>query len=273
MGAAPALIATAFVFGLVIGSFLNVVISRVPNGQSLMGRSACPRCHAGIRPRDNIPVVGWLLLRGRCRDCGLSISRQYPIVEASTAVLFAAVTAKFLPWLPIAVGQWVLLGTLLYFAAASVALFVIDWQTLRLPNAIVYPTVVLVLVGVSVAAVLEDPAGSLLACVPVLAGAAAVSGAYGMLWLLSGGRAIGFGDVKLALALGAVTGYFGAGVVLVGVMSGWVIGALIAAIGIATGKVPRGKPVPFGPSLLVGTWVALFLGPALWSWYAGIAGL
>lgn len=127
------LVVAATLVGLAIGSFLNVVVWRVPRGESVAHPpSACPRCGHVIRPRDNVPVLSWLVLRGRCRDCAAPISARYPLVEAGTAVLFG-LTAWF------AGPAWVL-PALLYLAAVSVALALIDIDTKRLPNAIVLPS-------------------------------------------------------------------------------------------------------------------------------------
>ena len=126
-------VAVATLVGLAIGSFLNVVIWRVPRGESVAHPpSACPRCGHAIRSRDNVPVLSWLLLRGRCRDCGNPISVRYPLVEAGTALLFA-VTA----W---SVGASWILPALLFLVAISVALALIDIDTKRLPDAIVLPS-------------------------------------------------------------------------------------------------------------------------------------
>jgi len=168
---------------------------------------------------------------------------------------------------------WPLLLTLLFFAATSVALTVIDWQTLRLPNAIVYPTVAVTLVGLTFSALVDPSTDAAETLTRVGISAAGLAGAYFLLWLGSGGRAIGFGDVKLAVALGAILGYYGYGVLAVGTMAGWVLGAIMAVVGLATGLIKKGKPVPFGPALILGTWVGIFLGAPLWSWYAGLMGL
>src|SRR4051812_8246654 len=137
------------VLGLVIGSFLNVVIWRVPRGESIVSPpSACPGCGHPIRRRDNVPVLSWLLLRGRCRDCAQPISARYPLVEAGTGLLFTAVA--------VLVGfdspdVWAM-PAFLYLAAISVALTLIDLDTRTLPNAIVLPSYVVALVLLTVAA-------------------------------------------------------------------------------------------------------------------------
>src|SRR3954468_24551623 len=126
----PVLLCVVGLLGLAVGSFLNVVIHRVPRGESLVRPgSHCPRCDAAVRSRHNVPVLGWLLLRGRCADCATPISVRYPLVEAGTAALFVAVAAKF--------GFSWALAPYLYLAAVAVALALIDLDVMRLPNAIV----------------------------------------------------------------------------------------------------------------------------------------
>ncbi|MEB0267643.1 prepilin peptidase, partial [Cryobacterium sp. 10I5] len=142
--------AIAGVFGALIGSFLNVVVYRVPKGLSIVSPpSACPSCGAGIRGMDNVPLISWLVLRGRCRDCATRISARYPLVELGTALLFAASSAVFLPAVAVAfesgdtgqvAGTIVVTIAFLYFASISVALALIDVDTHRLPNSIVLPS-------------------------------------------------------------------------------------------------------------------------------------
>lgn len=251
--------AFAFILGTAIGSFLNVVIYRVPAGEPLTGRSHCPACSSPVQPRDNIPVVGWLLLRGKCRTCQARISAQYPIVEAVTGVAFAAIV-WFTP-------QPSLIPTLLYFAAISIALTMIDLRTLRLPNAIVLPSIIVVAVTLALAAGLTQEWPAFLRAA---AAAGVLTGVYGLLWLGSGGRAFGFGDVKLAVILGAITGYLGWPVFLIGIAAGWFTGALVAVVGLVAGKVQRGKPVPFGPALIAGAWIAIAFGQPIAQWYASL---
>ncbi|HDL49882.1 MAG TPA: prepilin peptidase, partial [Actinobacteria bacterium] len=130
------LVATAILAGLVVGSFLNVVAYRTPLEQSVVSPpSACPHCGHRIRPWDNVPVVSWLLLRGRCRDCGEKISIRYPIVETGTAATFGA-TAWFIG------EQWILIPYL-WFAAVTIVLVLTDLDHHRIPNRILYPSTVL----------------------------------------------------------------------------------------------------------------------------------
>jgi leader peptidase (prepilin peptidase)/N-methyltransferase len=141
------------VLGLLVGSFLNVVIYRVPRGESLLRPgSHCPQCDAAVRPWHNVPVLGWLLLRGRCADCRAPIGIRYPLVEVATALLFVAVTARF--------GATAALPAYLYLAAVGVALTMIDLDVLRLPDAIVLPSyaVGVVLLGAAAATTGDWPA-------------------------------------------------------------------------------------------------------------------
>jgi len=237
-------IVVAFVFGAVIGSFLNVVAYRLPRGESLVSPpSHCPGCKAPVKPYDNIPIVSWLLLRGRCRSCGTPISARYPLVELLTAAAFAAVVAVR------GVDDDLLLE--LPFVAALIALAAIDFDHKLLPNKIVYPLAVF---GV-VATLLVDSeqlAENLIA------------GAGGFLFLflavLAYPRGMGMGDVKLAGAMGV---YLGASVIpalLIAFLVGSVAGIAIIA---REGAAARKKAVPFGVFLAIGGIVGVLAGPEL----------
>jgi leader peptidase (prepilin peptidase) / N-methyltransferase len=233
------------VAGMLIGSFLNVVTWRLPRGESLVRpRSRCPRCETPIRPYDNVPVLSWLLLRGRCRTCKVPISARYPAVEAATAALYAAV----------AVGRHgaldLVLGLLLVTALVPITL--IDLDRRIIPNAITLPAAV---AAVAAAAVL-DPG-----FLPeqLLSGAAA--GGFFLIAALAYPRGMGMGDVKLAAVLGLYLGRAVAPAVMIALAAGVVVGALvIARKGAREG---RRTAVPFGPFLALGAVVALFAGNAL----------
>lgn len=252
----------AAALGAVFGSFLNVVIARVPNGESLMPRSRCPRCGHRIRNRDNIPVAGWLLLRGRCRDCREPIHWRYPAVEAATAAAFTAIVA----WQgldPVAV-------PLLILACASISLAIIDFDTMRLPDAITGPATAAIaasLIAISAATGTWDALGR-----GTLAGAAATV-AYGALWAVSGGRAIGFGDVKIAFMLGLMAGWFSWPSAIVAVASGWLVGGIASGIALATRRIGPRSHIPFGPALIVGAWIGIAAGPWLAGAYLAAFGL
>lgn len=246
------LVPLCFAFGLAIGSFLNVVVWRVPRGESVVHPpSACPVCHNPIRPRDNLPVLGWLLLKGKCRDCGNPISARYPLVELGTAVLLAVMAARF--------GLDPVLPAYLYLAAVGLALALIDLDVQRLPDALTLPSygVAAVLLGVPALADGHGEAG-----LRALVGAAALGAFYFSIWFVAPGG-MGFGDVKLAPVLGAYLGWLGYGVLAVGAFLAFLYGGLIG-IGLVLFKEGgRKTKVPFGPFMLLGTLTAVLVGQDL----------
>lgn len=256
-----ALVVAAGVFGLLIGSFLNVVVWRVPRGESVsQPPSACPRCGHGIRARDNVPVLSWLLLRGRCRDCGQPISARYPLVELTTGIAFALVAAwSEAGWLRPALG---------YLAAITIALALIDLEHHRLPDAIVlpaYPVVSLLLVLAS-ANPGGPPAWEALGRAAV--GAAVLGGLYALMWIVYPGG-MGLGDVNLAGVLGLFLGWAGWGSLVVGGFAAFVLGGLFSVVLLVAGRAGRRSKVPFGPWMLAGAWLGLVAGELLWSAYLG----
>lgn len=265
------------VFGSLIGSFLNVVAYRVPLKRSIVSPpSACTGCGARIKGYDNIPVVSWLVLRGRCRSCTSPISVRYPIVELCTAVFFGVVTWRFLPALvptePSAssIASVVLvLAAFLYLAAFSVVLALIDLDTHTLPNAIVLP-------GYLVGAALLGAAGFLTADYAALgsAGIGLVSlfGLYLLMALLYPGG-MGLGDVKLAGVLGLYLGYLGWGSLIVGTFAAFLLGGAFAIALLVSRRATRKSGIPFGPWMLAGTWVGILFGAAAWSGYLALFGL
>lgn len=254
------LLVFATVLGLVIGSFLNVVIWRVPRGESVVSPpSACPRCHEPISPRDNIPVLSWLILRGRCRHCGESISWQYPVVEAATAVLFA-LTALI-------VGLEWTLPAFLYLAALAVVLTVIDVQQWRLPDRIVLPSYPVVGGLLLLAAVGTGQWGD---AARSLGAAVALFAFYYLLGFIYP-AGMGDGDIKLSGILGAYLGWVSWAVVIVGGFAGFVLGALVGIAVIVSRRGGRKSKLPFGPFMIAGTYVGLLWGDPIGAWYLGIA--
>ena len=253
------------VFGLVIGSFLNVVVWRVPRGESIVSPpSACPRCGHAIRAYDNIPVVSWLVLRGHCRDCGEPISRRYPLVEAATGVLFA-LTAWF-------TGVSWTLPALLYLVAVSVALALIDLDVHRLPDAIVLPSYVVALALLALAA--WNPAGTADwgALVRALVGALSLLAVYLVMRVVYP-RGMGLGDVKLAGVLGLYLGWFGWAPIVVGWFAAFVFGGLYSLALLATRRAGRTSGIPFGPWMLLGAVAGIVAGRAVGTWYLHVVGL
>jgi leader peptidase (prepilin peptidase)/N-methyltransferase len=246
------LIGLCALLGLAIGSFLNVVIYRVPRGESIVSpRSACPTCGAQIRERDNVPVVSWLVLRGRCRDCQASISPRYPLVELACAALFAGTAARF--------GfQWELPAFLVLFAGL-LALSCIDVERLLLPKKIVYPLTGLVAALLLLAAAATGNWHAYLIAVVCALGWFVVFFALNFM----SPRILGFGDVRLSLALGLALGWLGVGYVLLGFFAANVIGAVIGLTLIASKRMSRGDRIPYGVFLASGCALAVFAGPEL----------
>ena len=254
-------IAACALLGLLLGSFANVVIARVPDGGSVVRPgSACPECDTPIAPLDNVPVVSWLLLRGRCRDCGAAISVQYPLVEVTCAVVFAGIGWRIgLDW---ALPAFLLFGWLL------VVLAVIDLQTRRIPNRLTYPLTPVLLVLLVAAALLEGTPGS--AVRAVLSGVVA----FGLLLALAliNPRGMGMGDVKLAGFIGLGLGYLGWGHLWVGLFLGFFGGGVIAALLLALRLRTRKDHIPFGPWLALGAIVALLAGRPVIDTYLRLSG-
>ena len=243
--------------GLVIGSFLNVVIWRVPRGESIVSPpSACPKCGQEIRPYDNIPVVSWLVLRGRCRDCGNPISARYPLVEIGTALLFAGMGWRFgLSWE---------LPAFLYFAAIAVALSLIDIDTKRLPNVITLPSYAVGGALLLLPAVID---GSWDGYLRAWVGALALFAFYFLLAFIYP-AGMGFGDVKLAGLIGLYLGWLGWGSLLVGAFLGFLLGAVVGIALMVRGRAGRKTKIPFGPFMLMGAYIAVICGQTLADAYA-----
>jgi len=265
------------VLGLLVGSFLNVVIHRVPAGRSVVTPpSACQECGARIRWHDNVPLVSWLVLRGRCRDCGARISARYPLVELGTGVAFALValglaTDGLLPAparLPDA-AQWLVLAAYLAFAAAGIALAIIDVELRRLPTPIIVVAGSIVGVCFAAAAVLRGDLAALLTAVVT----AVAMGALYLVIALIRPDGMGLGDVRLAVLVGLVTGWVGWPAAALGLLSAFLLGALLGIAILLARRGDRRTAIPFGPWMLVGAWIGILAGPAAWQWYGGLLGL
>jgi leader peptidase (prepilin peptidase)/N-methyltransferase len=238
--------------GLAVGSFLNVVIARVPEGDSVVSpRSRCPRCRTELSNRDNIPLLSWALLRGKCRNCATPISVRYPIVELATALMWAALTVY-----AIAVSTLGLLPLLLVSSAILLALFVIDLDCKRLPDPLTYLMYPVAIVGLVIDGLVTGDWPILSA----LAGAGAWLMAIGGIWFLSGGRGMGMGDVKLAPSLGLILGWVGVGSAVVGLLTAWLIGGVVAVSLLVTRRARSGTAIPFGPFLIAGFALGLLAG-------------
>jgi leader peptidase (prepilin peptidase)/N-methyltransferase len=240
--------------GLCIGSFLNVVIHRLPLGQSVVTpRSRCPKCGYSLQWYDNIPVLSWLLLRGKCRNCGAGVSMQYPFVELITGALFLLVVWMTPP------GP--LVATRLLLVCGLIALFAIDLEHQILPNVITLPGIVIGLLLSLIA-----PPGWKDALIGVLLGGGilyAIAGAY-YLWRREEG--MGMGDVKMLAMIGAFLGWKA---VLVTLVLASFSGALIGLLLMAAQRGNMKFALPFGTFLALGAVFAMFVGEPLVAWYAG----
>jgi len=236
--------------GLLVGSFLNVVAWRLPRGESLMvPGSHCPGCAHPVRPYDNVPVLSWLLLRGRCRDCRAPIAARYPLVEALTAALAAAVVLA-----RAGSAHDVLLGLVLLALLVPIALIDLDHRVI--PNRLTaFGAVAALAIGVA-----TDLDG-----VPQQLVAGAAAGGFLLVAALARPGGMGMGDVKLAAMLGLFLGREVAVALLVALLAGTLVGvAIMARAGVREG---RRTAIPFGPFLALGGVVALLAGPAVVDWY------
>lgn len=246
------LLTAAALYGLVIGSFLNVVIHRVPNEQSVVRPpSACPGCGSRITARDNIPVLSWVLLRGRCRRCGMRISARYPLVEILTGALFASVALRF-GW------SWTLPAEIV-FVAGLVALSFIDLDHMLLPRRIVY------IVGAGVGAFLliaavHDHAWHRLEVAVICA---AVE--FAVLFTINfvSPRSLGFGDVRFGPVIALALGWLGWRYAFLGFLAANLIGAVVGVALIAVHRAGRRTPIPFGVFLSIGAFLAMLFGGAI----------
>jgi leader peptidase (prepilin peptidase)/N-methyltransferase len=241
--------ALAGVFGLLLGSFLNVVSYRLPRGESLaMPASRCPGCETPIKPYDNVPVISWLLLRGRCRACGTRIAWRYPLVELATAALLALTVVVIGP------NEDVWLG--LAFVLLLVPVTVIDLDFRIIPNKLMIAGTV---VALAILAITEP------ADIPEHLIAAAAAGGFLLVAAIAYPAGMGMGDVKLAFVMGLFLGRDVGVAMLVALVAGSLVGvAVMARKGTAEG---RKTAIPFGPFLALGGLVGLLAGEPVVDWY------
>jgi leader peptidase (prepilin peptidase) / N-methyltransferase len=250
----------AGLLGLAAGSFANVVIDRVPQRESVARPgSRCPSCGAPVAWRDNVPVVGWLLLRGRCRSCRAPISPRYPLVELAMGLLWFLLTLRL-----ITAGLGWAVPAYLALALICLVLAVIDARTRLLPNRITYPAFPFLLGLLLVASLGLGDLGRL---ARGLLAAAAV-GAFFLLLALISPRGMGLGDVKLAPTLGLALGWLSWGTVAVGVFAGFLLGGLAGVGAILLLGLTRKSLLPFGPWLVAGALLGVLAGADVAAWYA-----
>ena len=252
------LIVWAGLMGLVVGSYLNVLVHRLPLGQSTVTpRSRCPACGAPIRARDNLPVLSWLVLRGRCRDCGARISARYPLVELATGLAFAGAVARF------GAGGGAVAAALL--ATLLIALAAIDYDHYLLPDKLTLPGIA---AGLVAQAVLSE--GSLARGLSgALVGAGLLLALAGAWELARGVEGMGLGDVKMLAMIGA---FLGVGGVVVTLLFGTLGGSATGIAMMASGRGGLQAKLPFGVFLAGGGLVALYAGAPLVRAYLGLLG-
>lgn len=248
----------ASLYGLVVGSFLNVAVHRVPAGLSVVSpRSACPTCGTSISARDNLPLVSWVVLRGRCRTCSEPISARYPAVELLTGVAFAAMALRFGP-------SWEL-PAFCVLMAGLVTVSAIDLDCRRIPTKVLRATAAAGLPFLLLSAMVEaDPW-------PVLRIVAGAAGAYGVLFLVHvvSPKGMGFGDVRLSGLLGAFLGWLSPGHVPLGLMAGFLYGSVVGVGVLIARRGDRRTALPFGPFLALGAVTAILAGEPLLDLYLG----
>lgn len=241
-------VVTAMLLGLVIGSFVNVVVARLPERRSLLRPgSVCPGCGAAIAWHDNIPVVSFVALGGRCRACGMRISWRYPVVELATAALWGLAWKTWGPTIDFAVA--------VVFLTALVAITAIDLERQIIPDLITLPGIV--------AGLCVNLATGRIGWVETILGIVVGGGIFLVIILASGGG-MGGGDMKLGAMFGAFLGWK---VTLVALFVAVVLGGGLALVLLASGRVRRKDPIPFGPFLATGGAIGLFWGERVLRWY------
>jgi leader peptidase (prepilin peptidase)/N-methyltransferase len=244
----------AAVLGLAIGSFLTVVVDRVPKKESIVSpRSRCPHCGAEIRNRDNVPVLSWLLLRGRCRSCGARVSVRYPLLEAGTGASFAGVAIVY--------PRVYVIAMLCAFCAVMLAVGAIDLEHRIIPNRITYPAFPVFAVAIVVGWALSQDLDPVRAAI----GALAYGGAF-LLIAIVAPRGLGMGDVKLTGLIGLVMGSLGLRYVGVAAGAAILLGGLGGVLALVRGR-GRKSAIPFGPFLATGALVGVFWGARIADWY------
>jgi leader peptidase (prepilin peptidase) / N-methyltransferase len=265
-------LALAGLSGLAIGSFLNVVIHRVPLGQSVVSpRSYCPQCAEQLSWRENLPIVSWIWLRGRCRNCASRISVRYPAVELITAALFISVVAVSFASLetaqsPVAAVE---LAMALVFFSTTLALAAIDLEHFRLPTGVITIGLAVTLSLQLTVSLLQQNFAQLLFA---LIGAAAAFALLLAIHLIAP-AGMGRGDANLMALLGLYLGWFGLEYVGVALMLGFGFGAIFGVSLVLSKRASLKSRIPFGPWLILGAWASLPTAEHLWAWYLRLSGI
>ncbi|MEV7611906.1 prepilin peptidase [Streptomyces sp. NPDC089799] len=256
----PTLVLIIGLLGLAVGSFLNVAVSRVPAGLSVVRpRSACPGCATPIAARDNIPVVSWLLLGRRCRACRVPIPARYPLIEGLTALLFVAMALRF--------GRSEVLPAVLVFTAGLLALAACDAEHFLLPKRLIYPTLGLTAACLLAAAAATGQWHRL--GVTAVCGVGGFAVFFALFWVRPAW--LGFGDVRLAGLLGTGLGWFGPSYLVFALLAGSAAGLVLGLALMAAGRATRQTRLPFGVFLAAGAIAALLIGAPVIHWYETVS--
>lgn len=262
-----------FIFGLIIGSFLSVIVSRIETGEGfLFGRSHCPKCKKRIRSYDLVPLLSFMVLRGRCRACEKRISPFYPLIEFITGASFAALFWRFADVFSGA-NFYVFLGLHLVIIASLIALFFYDWFYYMIPDKILAPVSAIVLIFALANIFLAPITGSDFfiysahSILSLILGVVVGGGFFLVLVLLSGEKWIGWGDVKLGAFLGLFLGFPS---ILIALFFSFISGSIVSLVLVLLKKKKMKDTIPFGPFLVVAALVALFAGKWIIGWYLGI---
>jgi len=259
-----------FILGLLVGSFLSVVINRLDTKDTIWwGRSKCPKCKAKISARDLIPVLSFAILRGKCRKCQKKIGLFYPIIEIVCAFLFSLVYLRFSPHL-IGANLYLFLVLHLFIVGALLVIFAFDWANYIIPDKVLIPMFILACVAIASNIIFKHLGVDFLiyqaTILNIFSGLLIGGGFFLLLVLISSERWMGWGDVKLGALLGMILGY---PLIIVSIFSSFILGSLYGLILIAMHKKTRKDIIPFGPFLILGAFVAIFLGKYIIKWYLG----
>lgn len=263
-----------FLFGLCIGSFLNCIIYRLEQEKTLKGRSFCPECKHNLSWKDLFPVFSWVFLGGKCRYCKKKISIYYPIIELVSGVLFVLVF-NFLgfDW-KLKIGNWKLIELCLmfYITSSLIVIFVYDLKHYLIPDVVLFPAIIItflyrlfenLFIG-SFIGNWELKIGNFTPLISYFFAVIIASGFFLIIFLLSKGRAMGFGDVKLAILMGLLLGFPN---ILVALFLAFFFGAIIGIILMVFNRKSFKSEIPFGPFLITGTFITLFFGEKIINWY------
>ena len=248
-----------FIFGLIIGSFLNVVIFRLENGGKIVNdRSKCLHCGHTLEWYDLIPVLSFIFLKSKCRYCNNKISWQYPIVELATGILFILIFNI----------QYSILFLLFWFYITSIfiVIFIYDLKHYIIPDKVIYPAIIIA-TGFNLFNNIQYSIFNIQSIFNFLFPAFLASGFFYAIIIITKGKGMGGGDVKLAFLMGLLLGW---PIILLSLFSSFILGSLVGIFLILIGKKKMGSAIPFGPFLIIGTFMGLFWGEKIIKWYLNL---